>query len=969
MSVTTEYLYQDKKFKQQYGSERTIVLMMVGSFYEAYSVIEGELTYISELIGARLTKKDKKNPNVDINNPYMLGFPTESKHTFVKKLIDNGFTVIIIDQTTPAPNPRREIVAIYSPGTYIEDLNIESNNTICIYLEQGSSKICVGLSLIDVTTGECSVLEFQDNDIKYIFDELRRYLITTSPREIIICNKTKIDEKTLLLDLEIDPNLVHNIKSYNKSFDKPSFQDEFIRKIYDSKTMLSPVEFIDMERMPYALISFMILVDFVHKHNENIIKHINKPIILNLKKHLIIENNAIRELNIFESSETNKIKSLLTIVNQTSTAMGNRFMKNALANPLTDSKIINMRYDCIEALENFKSIEDELSNIYDIEKLFRKLSLGLLTPYEYVNLMTSLQSVLAISDLIKNKCVPNLSNKQGLLNLIALSDKSINYDIMKMCNFNCIEESFFNKGVYKEIDDICALKLDSMQYFNNVCTEFSKVINQDQVFNIKCNDRDGYYITTSKNKGKLFKDKLKNINVINVSGINIDTKTIDIRDNKTNIKITFSDLEIKSRKIIRLDDDLHLLIKTKYLTFIQNIFQTYEKLFKDIITFIAFIDFVKGCAKSAKLFNYKRPSINEQSSSFINATKLRHPIIERIRNDVDYIPNDIVLGKNNLDGMLIMGINGSSKSSLMKSVGISIIMAQTGMFVPAETFEYSPFDSLFARINGNDNIFKGQSSFTLEMAELRAIIKRANNKSLVIGDEVCRGTEVISGSAIVASTLIKLSKVNAKFIFATHLHDIADMQIIKDLVNVKPFHLTTRYDQQNDVIIYDRKLMPGSGERIYGLTVAKYIIDDSEFIALAQQIKNDILKIPNEILVNKTSRYNSNVHVHECGVCKIAIKQDHDTHHIRFQEHCDNNGFIIESPHIKKNNKSNLVILCKKCHHDVHENKLKIYGYLDTSSGRYLKYEYNHTDTYNYMKTAMEKINKSNQYFQYQNLT
>ena len=957
MSVV-EYLYQDKKFKDLYGADRTLVLMMVGSFYEAYSVIEGELNNISELIGARLTKKNKTIPKIDEKNPFMLGFPVESKHTFVKKLIDAGYTIIIIDQTSPAPNPRREIVGIYSPGTYIEDTNTESNNTLSIYIEQGLSKLCVGIAILDVSTGECSTSEFQDDDIKHVFDELRRYIIALSPREIIICNKTL--NKNMLLDLELDPKTVHYMTCYNKSFDKPSYQDEFIKKIYGTQTMLSPVEYIDMERMPYALISFMILIDFVHKHNENIIKHINKPTIINLKKQLIIENNAIRELNIFDNHETSKIKSLFMIVNQTSTAMGSRFMKNALANPLTDPKIINLRYKCIDALSNFKPIEEELCNIYDIEKLFRKLSLGLLIPYEYVNLIASLQSVVTISNLITNKCVPNLSHKPELLQLINLSDKSINYDIMKTCNFNCIEQSFFNKGVYKEIDNISELKSNSMQYFNNVCIEFSKLVNQEQAFNIKCNDRDGYYLTTSKNKGKLFKDKLKNIDTINIADIIIDTKTIDIRDNKTNVKVTFPDLETKSRKIIRLDDDIHLLIKNNYQIFIQNIFQTFETVFKDVITFISFIDFIKGCAKSAKLFNYKRPEIIEKSSSFMNATKLRHPIIERIRNDVDYIPNDITLGDNNLDGMLIMGINGSSKSSLMKSVGISIIMAQAGMFVPAETFIYSPFDTLFARINGNDNIFKGQSSFTLEMAELRAIIKRANNRSLVIGDEVCRGTEAVSGSAIVASTLIKLSKVNAKFIFATHLHDIADMQIIKDLKNVSAYHLTTRYDEKKDMIIYDRKLMPGSGERVYGLTVAKYIIDDPEFIALAQKIKNDIMQIPNDILADKQSRYNPNVYIHECGVCNTAIKNEHDTHHIRFQEHCDQNGFTKEDYHIKKNNKSNLVVLCKKCHHDVHENRLIISGYIDTSSGRQLKYYYNHAKTHNYMNDVMKQINHLN---------
>ena len=203
------------------------------------------------------------------------------------------------------------------------------------------------------------------------------------------------------------------------------------------------------------------------------------------------------------------------------------------------------------------------------------------------------------------------------------------------------------------------------------------------------------------------------------------------------------------------------------------------------------------------------------------------------------------------------------------------------------------------------------------MVELRAILKRSTPKTLVIGDEICRGTEHVSGNAIVASTVIKLSKSNASFLFATHLHEISKMKRITDLVNVKAFHLTVEYDKEKDMLIYDRILKEGSGENVYGITVARFIIDDPEFIALAQEIKNELLDVPNNVLKQKSSKYNSDVYVDKCQLCGKQFMDDNDhvsyldTHHIIEQNNCDDNDFvkIKGKNHIKKNQKSNLVVL------------------------------------------------------------
>jgi DNA mismatch repair protein MutS len=233
----------------------------------------------------------------------------------------------------------------------------------------------------------------------------------------------------------------------------------------------------------------------------------------------------------------------------------------------------------------------------------------------------------------------------------------------------------------------------------------------------------------------------------------------------------------------------------------------------------------------------------------------------------------------------------------------------------------------------------GLSSFALEMTEVNAILKRANKFTLVIGDEVCRGTEHISGNALVGTTIIKLSECNSSFIFASHLHEIMEIDKIKNLKQVKAFHLNVTYDKKTNKLIYDRQMKEGVGEHIYGITVAQYIIQDPTFIDLALEIKNQLLESHNNIISGKSSKYNKNVYVYECYLCGKQDKNTNitqsqlETHHINFQKNCED-GFVKDKQHIKKNHESNLIVLCSKCHDKIHSGEVKLNGYIMTSKGK-----------------------------------
>ena len=283
---------------------------------------------------------------------------------------------------------------------------------------------------------------------------------------------------------------------------------------------------------------------------------------------------------------------------------------------------------------------------------------------------------------------------------------------------------------------------------------------------------------------------------------------------------------------------------------------------------------------------------------------------------------------NDTKGMLLFGTNASGKSSLMKAVGLNVILAQSGHFVPCRGMAFKPYYNLFTRINNNDNIFKGESSFAVEMSELRSILKRADKNSLVLGDELCAGTESISALSIFSAAVVKMQERGTSFIFATHLHELCNIPRVTSLDSVKMFHLKVIFNAEKDMLVYDRKLTPTSGPAMYGLEVCRAMKMEPDFLLISEEIRKDLMGVKQNVLDNKQSKYNAKVYVHLCEVCGLDAE---DVHHIKFQCTADVNKMIDGA--IQKDTKSNLVPLCKSCHNNVHNGGLKIFGFKMTSNG------------------------------------
>jgi DNA mismatch repair protein MutS len=339
---------------------------------------------------------------------------------------------------------------------------------------------------------------------------------------------------------------------------------------------------------------------------------------------------------------------------------------------------------------------------------------------------------------------------------------------------------------------------------------------------------------------------------------------------------------------------------------------------QSIIYTIQQLDTLNTKCESASLYNYSKPIIQKNSSSFLNVKGLRHVLIEHIEKNELYVTNDIELGTNDMktndiQGILLFGTNAVGKTSLIKSIGICIIMAQAGFYVPCDNLTYNPYEYIFTRIIGNDNIFKGLSTFAVEMSELRVILQQSNKNSLILGDELCSGTEIDSALSIFTAGLETLYAKQSSFIFATHFHEIQYFEEIKNMPKISLKHLKVRYNNETQKLIYDRKLCDGAGESMYGLEVCKSLFMPNDFLKRAYEIRNAYDTKNTNILTLKRTKHNKDKLRGLCEFCNKEVGTE--IHHLQYQKNSNEKEYI-EGFH--KDHLANLSSICEKCHRNIH---------------------------------------------------
>jgi len=412
--------------------------------------------------------------------------------------------------------------------------------------------------------------------------------------------------------------------------------------------------------------------------------------------------------------------------------------------------------------------------------------------------------------------------------------------------------------------------------------------------------------------------------------LEVNLRELERSANKQGSIITLSGAQIRhfSIRLSEAQKNLSTEIVKQFKQFIFQLVNQSATLFDRIARTVAYYDLYSSMSKASLLLNYHSPTLVDGPAGSLKCTGIRHPIIERLPSKERYVTIDVDF--TDQPGMILFGVNCSGKSSLMKAIGMNLVLAQMGMYVACQQFEFSPYHRILTRIIGSDNLYKALSSYAVEISELRGILKRADEHSLVLCDELSKGSETVSGTALVAATVVNLAQKGATFLSASHLHDLAEIDEVRALSTVRFCHLKVRIDPNTGEITYDRQLTEGVGSTIYGLEIAQALGLDRSTLETAFTIRNRLLDKPASDLTLKQSRYNRGLFFDHCGVPNCG-RPAVDTHHIRFQsEASKENGYI---DHVHKNHLSNLIPLCKECHDQIHRGTKKIKGFVLTSQG------------------------------------
>jgi len=960
--LTQTYFDLQRHFEEKYGRD-TVVFMEIGTFYEVYEVNNdeeqiGKAKEIAELLNIQLTKKNKSIIENSDKNPLLAGVPAVSFERYLNRLIsEQKYTVIVVKQKGSPPKISRYVAQIVSPGTNFEHIvDNDDNYIVSILVDKHKDIYTVGYSALDVTTGKTWAYETHgtSEDPSYALDEIFNLLNVYRTSEVVMTFLDGIEEQRHVMDYLEIPEHYHY--SVNNQRPRIEFQNELFKEVYQIQSLLSPIEHLDLERSPMITESLAILIHFVIEHDYHIVQKMSLPRLIDNRRFMYLGNNALEQMGII--SKDKREFTLLKMLDRSATAIGRRLLKERLLNPIMEVDELQRRYNLIEKVSSHVRYLDEMMRgVYDLERLSRRLRLGRLHPFEMNHVYESMEAVKELMLYVKKyKIQKTPFHESELDEFLRDINKSIDLDVSRRFTNATVDENFLMNGVDESIDtlvkenSVMLIAFDDIMKKINTLLEEQNAGSSNRLVTLGLLEKEGYYISLSKNRYSLIEAAFKK---------DEEFSTYSVKKLTNSVKITSAFTDDLSDRIMKNRRKIVSLVKEKYLQ-LQGLYERrYSLLFDRVIAYVSDLDVGVSSSKVAQNYKHSRPMIVEakEDENFMQIMQLRHPLIEIQERGGIYVPNDIVMGNrehmdlphpktvmldvsvhdgHDINGVLLYGINSSGKSSLMKSIGIATLMAQSGFFVSAAVMKFSIFDSLFTRIVSRDNLAKGLSTFAVEMLELKNIFNRSTVRSLVLGDEISHGTETLSGVAIVASAIKKLAKTRCLFLFATHLHQLSTMREITTLDNVVDLHLSVEYDEELDKLLFNRKLQAGSGSSIYGLEFAKSLHMDSEFLDVANKIRkrlsNDFDEL--ELLVKKKkSKYNKDLYVTKCVICGAMAE---DVHHISQRSLADSAGFI---GHFHQDNKHNLIPLCKEHHNQIHNGKLHVNGFVMTNKGLELQFE------------------------------
>ncbi|PNR93676.1 DNA mismatch repair protein MutS [Petrotoga sp. 9PWA.NaAc.5.4] len=786
MENITPMIKQYLDIKQEYKD--SILLFRLGDFYETFF---DDAKKVSEILQIVLTKR---------NGHPMAGIPYHALDNYLKKLLDCGYKVAICEQVEDPHTAKgiveRKVTRVLTPGTIVEENMLEETNRFSALISKYRNTYII--AIFDFSTGEFYLDTFDFNE-----SELLDFLSSFGPVQILVSKEIEYLVKKI-------KEILSDI--YVELLDDWYFSNNFIDHFKETYEVLS-FDLLDYEdeelKVADAVLKYLEITQFSK------IKHMKFPRRFKTKDHMLLDANTIENLSVLPSN-SNKGKTLYDILKVTKTSMGNRKLREFIVSPLTDKAKIEYRLSKVGSLKDdfllLQELKEYLSVMKDLERISSRISLIKATPKDLISLKDSLEVVPYLIESIRsNSGLADLfENIDTLEEVKEIVSKSI-YDepSLEVGSGKVIKE-----GVSKELDDYRNI----LQNIDSVLEEIEKREKESSKINslkVGRNKVYGFYIEVSKSQvSKVPEYYIRKQTLVNTE------------------RFTIKELNDIERKLVMAEEKINALEKEIYGKILNELSKYVDKI-ENLADKIAELDVYRAFAEVSSMYNYTRPVFIEdpKKTKIING---RHPIVERFVDD--FTSNDLSLGEGRFY-IILTGPNMSGKSTYIRQIGLISIMAQIGCFVPAEKAELPIYDGIYTRIGARDDIVTGKSTFLVEMLEMSTIINKATDKSLVLLDEVGRGTSTLDGISVawaVSEFLFQVKKCNT--IFATHYTELTYMSNIYEEVMAKRI----KVQETMGGVVFLHKIEDGTSDNSYGIEIAKLAGFPPEIIERSKEILDQL---------------------------------------------------------------------------------------------------------------------------------
>ena len=782
----------------------------MGDFYEMFGQ---DALIASKVLNIALTARNKGTEN----EIPMCGIPYHALNAYLFKLTKANKNVAICEQLTEPSSAglvERDVVRVVTPGTSFDDTVVLNNeNNYIVAIKKFTNKNIFGLALADLSTGEFKLCEIDNKDVLY------NEIFKINPREIIIENSLATDPEMEFLLKEFYYNIfdLAQVGRFFQAEEKTVFLEDgkgedFLKQHFNVKTLSG----FGVDGFKSGIETAAFLLFYLYQTQKVALTHINVLSLYNYHEYMFLDRTTIKNLELLQNSSEGDFKgSLLWVIDKTVTAMGGRLLKRWLLRPLLDKQKIDQRLDSVACLVGDTLLRENLTknlkNVSDLERLVAKIGCLRVNARDLIFLKTSLEIIPVIKELVKGHEKLLLSKLGTKLNTHTEIIEIINSSINPESGISIMDGNIIKDGYNQEVDEL--------RFIMNSGKEWIEKLKQQEIertgintLKIKFNRVFGYYIEISKSNLSSVPDNyVRKQTLVNAERfITPELKEFEEKVLTAQEKIKKLEFELFENIRSQIGEHLKKLQKTAYI--------------------IAYVDCLLGFSKSATENNYYRPNVNENNE--IKVIDGRHPVIEKI-NEETYIPNDIILNNKEHNFLLITGPNMSGKSSYLRQTAVIVLMAHIGCFVSAKEADICLTDRIFTRVGASDNLVRGESTFMVEMQEASLIINNATEKSLVILDELGRGTSTYDGLSIAWAVSEYIhDKIKCKTLFATHYHEL--IEVVGKMKGAQNYSIAVK--ETDSKVVFLRKVIKGGINKSYGVEVAKLAGLPQEIISRAMDL-------------------------------------------------------------------------------------------------------------------------------------